>query len=374
MEKRAGVVPVLLLFVLLSFVATLPGSAALDAPLAPLDWPVECVDCPAGIELLGDHALRLDAAGNPRIAYGGEHLSYAHHDGAEWHLEIVDATDGVGEDASLALDAAGAPHILYDAPGTRELRYAWHDGASWHVEVVDGGIWFGGGGLSLALDAGGRAHASYYDWFHRTLKHAWREGATWHVEVVDGTGGTIGSTSLALDAGGHPHISYALGDYPAPGQFSVRYARYDGAAWHLETVYTGPNWGMETSLALDGAGLAHILLTQKKDYEGEDGAVYYARHDGSAWQLETVATGDVAAPALALDAAGEPRVAFEHDFWALGGLRYGWREGGAWHVDTVPDPARVGRSISLALDPAGRPHLAYLDEPGSPVRHVKHAW
>ena len=57
----------------------------------------------------GVHYLRLDAAGYPHIAYGGDHLYYTRYDGIGWRYETVDGAEHVGAGASLALDSEGAP-------------------------------------------------------------------------------------------------------------------------------------------------------------------------------------------------------------------------------------------------------------------------
>jgi hypothetical protein len=62
-----------------------------------------------------------------------------------------------------------------------------------------------------------------------------------------------GFTSLALDADDHPHISYY--DY---SNDDLKYARYDGAAWQIETVDSDGMVGTYTSLVLDAAGWPHI--------------------------------------------------------------------------------------------------------------------
>ena len=56
----------------------------------PPGWTIECVDCPKYFETLTDRSLRLDSAGHPAIAYGGDHLYYAWNDGSTWHLTTVD--------------------------------------------------------------------------------------------------------------------------------------------------------------------------------------------------------------------------------------------------------------------------------------------
>jgi hypothetical protein len=92
---------------------------------------------PQVLRYLTDRSLRLDPAGRPRIAYGGDHLYYAWHDGTTWHLETVDDAPGVGAYASLALDGGGYPHISYFDDDNDDLKYAYRDDSGWHKAKVD---------------------------------------------------------------------------------------------------------------------------------------------------------------------------------------------------------------------------------------------
>ena len=80
-------------------------------------------------------------------------------------------------------------------------------------------------------------------------------GATallWHIQGVDMTRlfSNMGPRSLALDASGHPHIAY--------GENHLFYARYDGSAWQIETVDSVGDVGAYTSLARDADGRPRI--------------------------------------------------------------------------------------------------------------------
>ena len=142
--------------------------------VASLGWAIECVDCPKYFEEMSDRSLRLDAAGYPHIAYGSDHLYYAWHDGATWHLETVDEAPGVGSYASLALDGGGYPHISYYDTTNGDLRYAYLDASGWHTQIVDSeGVV--GRNTSLALDGSGYPHIGYNNITDDDLMYAYRD-------------------------------------------------------------------------------------------------------------------------------------------------------------------------------------------------------
>jgi hypothetical protein len=289
-------------------------------------------------------SLALDAAGLPHVSYyavtSGD-LRYASYNGTSWVTETVDSTGNVGQYTSLALDAADRPHISYHDVFGR-LKYATYSGTTWMSTTVEGGEV--GEYTSLALDAAGRPHISYYAGGSFALKYAFYSGTTWLSETVD-NGDVGGYTSLALDAAGRPHISYH-----DAGNYALKYATYSGTAWVSETL--GTNWdGYHTSLVLDAAGYPHI-----SHYSSGSTTLIYTYYDGTTWYSETV-DADGYGTSLELDAAGFPHIAYPGwDGSTI--LKYAYKDGLGWHTIMVEAGGSTGEYPSLALGAGGAVHIS----------------
>src|SRR5262249_51536329 len=153
-------------------------------------------------------SLRVDAGGNPRIAYsdGSYVLKYAFKNQGNWTTENADPTAGTAVTLFMVLDKAGNPYISY---GASSLKMASKTGASWVNETVDASSPNVGITSSIALDAANTPHIAYWEGTNGDLKHAVKVGGTWFTEVVDGTSVPLGQeTGIALDSKGAIHISY----------------------------------------------------------------------------------------------------------------------------------------------------------------------
>lgn len=126
-----------------------------------------------------DCAIALDSGDGVHISYRDLGLLYARRDGGGWQTTIVDDDFFAGSDSSLALDAQDHPHISYTdwAVPDQELRYAYFGGQSWWVERVDTAAETGRfEDSSLAVDAAGLPHVGYWDLSgDNALKYATRD-------------------------------------------------------------------------------------------------------------------------------------------------------------------------------------------------------
>jgi hypothetical protein len=311
----------------------------------------------------GSVSLALDSTGRPYISFSTGLLQLAHWDGDAWRVETVDVDyeSRSGEYSSLALNAAGQPHIAYSDDSNHKLKYARWDGSVWRIEIVDnidGATGqYSGGLLAMALDRNGYPHISYYS---TDLKYAYKDAVGWHIRIID-SGGMVGRfSSIGVDRNGYPHIAYFIEYLGSSPFYDLKYAHQDASGWYTETVDSEGDAGLYTSLALDASGHPHISYYA-------DCRLKYAHWDGSAWHIEPI---DVAgscgyAPlivdtSLALDNAGQPHISYYRPIdWNQGDLKYARKDEAGWHIKLV-ESGGVGQANSLALDAAGRPRIAYV--------------
>ncbi len=179
----------------------------------------------------------------------------------------------------------------------------------------------------------------------------------WQVQLLDTRGDAGYASSLALDANGYPHISYGrLFQDPDDVISYLMYARWDGVRWHREVV---GNSVSDTALAVDAAGEPQIAFSN-----GAGTQLMYAGWNGQAWQVQTVDSlpfpQTLALGALRLDSNGFPHIVyntFSNSSPAPELLKYAHWDGAAWQIQTV-DTGLVYDS-ALALDAAGVPHVGY---------------
>ncbi len=257
---------------------------------------------------------------------------------------------------SVAVNGVGDPRIAY-SDGIK-FRYAEWAGGDWDIVDVDGaGCTF----PSLALDATGSPRIAYVS--GGSLKLARWTGTAWTNTTLEAAGTNAAFPSIALDAGGRAHLSY----YDA-GMGRLRYASWTGVGWRTETVDNATKVGMSTSIALDSSGYPHIGY-----WDDTNRTVRYASWTGSAWRIQTVGWSNITGVhiftagfiSLALDPAGTPHLAYP-DF-NRSAVNYASLTGTTWDIVAVESTSGYA-APSLAFDASGRPHLVYGE------RGLRHAW
>ena len=191
----------------------------------------------------------------------------------------------------------------------------------------------------------------------------------WVIEKVD-VSGPGRTTSMKVDKHGNLHICYMVGQ----GQL-LKYAFRDQerGKWFVMTVDQNPN---NCSLALDSQQRPHISYG---DYgTGEGSRLRYAYWNGTSWikQVIPVSSSIVSGYiSIAIDAADRPSLAY-YEYRGPRGtdfkirLRHvGWN-GKQWEMRTVDGEEGSGKVNNMTADSKGLSHLVYANVATGEMRYA----
>jgi hypothetical protein len=171
--------------------------------------------CPDGsVHVVYDRCV--GAKGDPCDAVGvwdePFQLVYATNESGAWTIEPIAWDVTAWRSSAIACDADGVLQVAW-ANGNH-VRYATRVGEDWEIEWIDRMCGTGSGGLDLAVDSAGAPHVVYENAGsdRGTLRYATRAGGIWSLEIVDAE--TIGQSypRIALDSGDVPHLIYDFRD------------------------------------------------------------------------------------------------------------------------------------------------------------------
>lgn len=329
-------------------------------------WEIQTVNGTSG----GNSSMVLDSNNYPHIAYSGsidDSIEYAKWAGSSWSIQTV----GSAECPSIALDTNNFPHISYwDVDG---LKYAKWTGSCWSIQTVDSDDV--SDSTSIALDANNFPHISYHICGSKgDLKYAKWTGSDWLIQTVDAEKGKFfgWSNSIALDANNNPHIAYSSYEDSGIGEYSwnydLKYAKWTGFSWSIQTVESEGDVGIYNSMAFDTNDKPHISYL---DVVNAD--LKYAKWTGSSWSIQTIdSEGKVGEwGSIAIDSNNYPHVAYND--YSNDNLKYAKWTGSSWSIQTVDLEGKVGGGgrKAIALDTNNNPHISYHDATNCDLKYAK---
>ena len=234
------------------------------------------------------------------------------------------------------------------------VSQAW---GQWSLQVVDpharAGVF-----NDLRLDAGGKPHVAYYTLIDDThyLRYGRYDGANWDLQTVESVGTSVGhGVALALDSNDWPHIGYKHRD-------GFKYAHNDSSGWSVATVDAGSgrHVGMWPAIVVDSQDYPRAV------YHDNNVGNKYAVRDAAGWEIESPLGSGMEYPgvSLTLDDADNAHIAGV----VSSQLAYAVRTGTGW--DTQTHIAWGGVNSSLALDRQGYPHIAHGEHNADVVRYT----
>jgi len=300
-------------------------------------------------------------------------------------------------DPTIEVDADGGVHVLLPANAVGDAFYAYcpadcasQDAVSVAALPTVGTVI----NAMLTLDATGRPHAplsTYLRVYYDTCEGDCRYDDAWTVSPVleHGGGFEVSGEAFALDPQGRPrflmHAYRSL--YPSGEPELATYlvgcdaGCHDAGAWTRYLIDDTYSW-TETTLRYTADGRARVATALGLPWSDGFALAYFeceaACEDGDSWVGADLGTAYAdplvsqmfPAISLALTAGGAPRLALLAANQAEGGapaLVYLECEtgctGDAWEGSLLIGGAgaqELGAGLDLALDPVGRPRVAYV--------------
>lgn len=283
-----------------------------------------------------------------------------------WRTETVDQS---GKFTSIAVDKEDNLHLSY-SDGQGSVKYAFRPAGTsskWFTMALDGGDAY----TDLALDAHGNPHICFP---FRVLKYAHWDGKSWRIQQIATDAAPITfSCAVGVGPDGTPHVSWYRDQNADNSPYThIKYAELQNGVWVIHTLDFETQTGKWESMIIDSRGNPHLSFDA-----WVKGLLKYAYKDGKDWKVETVDfrghTNDAynlgMGNSIALGRNDKPVISYEDGHY----LKVAHLEGSSWKIDQVDQISTLGSwfgyRTSLALDKQGFPHVVY-DDAGA----LKHAF
>ena len=275
-------------------------------------WVTSVVSSWEGSGFHRNPSLALDPTGEVHVCYLGVSPSgvfsgviYATWVGTKevlWEGELV---ADHGTNPILAIDSSGVAHVGFMNPSGGYSMYATNRDGAWQTYPIEDcwlGQYFPQNEASLALDSQGNPHMTYCVWGDtaHSLSYVWSTdgGSTWHSRQLAWSEpyGNYIESSLVIDLNDKAHIVFVR-HTPSSEEWDLHYAteaNSDGS-WSVESIPYYEPWycGQYPVLAVDPAGMAHAFVRAVIDRDQEGFPLFGLAH---VWVTSVVKTPDVTPP------------------------------------------------------------------------------
>lgn len=302
----------------------------------------------------------------------------------------VTAFTGGAFGPTLAVDATGTPHMAYyvSSGGNYEIYYKRWDGAAWSElggSATGGGVSATAGwsySPSISVDAAGNATIAWYELSgnYEIYLRRWN-GSAWVELAGSASGGGVSSNagasyvpSVAVDGSGNPGVAWY--DYTG-GNAEIYYRQWNGAAWaelagSATTGGVSANAGSSISPSVQRLPVTGNPAVGWYDSTGGNNEIYYRQWNGAAWAElggsataggVSATTGSSTSASLAIDATGNPRIAWADTTTSPTQVYYREWNGAAW---AELGGSATGSAVSAMSVACSSPSLA-MGTPNAPT-------
>lgn len=301
-------------------------------------------------------SLALDAEGRGRVAFCSPTGVYLRARQADGSISTTSVDPSAAcSTALLAVGGDDSDHVVYADTNSDQLKYATDVSGRWVVSVIPGAD--GAEFPSIDIDQGDAIHMAYLVFTGQSpdsyqLDYASNVSGSWQTTTVENV---LAYPSIAVDAAGTPHIAY-LGTLQPDGSYPVHYRSYGSSGWSDQVAATSADPKTLVALAVAPGGQAGLIYKSQAELE-------YATDASGGWMTTQVDSFDATGPedgqygaydvSMDLDSAGNPHLAYQD---TNGNLKYASLGIDGWdtvYVDTE------GTQNQIRMDAAGHAHITY---------------
>jgi hypothetical protein len=266
--------------------------------------------------------------------------------------------------ADIILDNRGQFHYLYDHLYTYyyyHVYYVTGRPGRWVVDVVDDSEDVRAE-RSLALDSQYRAHVAYCNLEPEEIRYATNASGEWQRETIESTEFSVIFPDLAIDSTDQVYVAYPV--KLTDDDIGLRLMRREGEGWQGELVRASAVSAAFVLLRLDAQDKVHLVYVTVN--ENDTTNLEHSTNATGEWTHEVIDThgpGWISEADGVLDEQGRWHLAYQKaPSNECSGLYYASNVNGEWTRATLDGVGTAGRHITTALGPDDMVHVTYSSD------------